>query len=282
MNRATNYLFYTNQIPSKPQGATIDEIHAKWNGDYHLLEMHHSYIQWLFPLYEGPGVNYAASALTKKEAKDMREDEEIGQRVALSYELMLDFYGMQLDRKTGQVSRASNWTKRYLNLTQNTHNFLRISRILASLGHLGFWRWKVAWINFLETEIYEGKAPLKRCAGSFERFWVALRDVENPDPEEFEDNVWYKKRYLSKVNDEESERMDEQEDTGEDSVEERTSEEVQSVSVVEVTEFDPAGPIRVTIKRQTESRESLSPQLKQEEKRQRVQDQEEISGVPQN
>ena len=99
-----NYLFYTNQIASRPSGAKIDDIHRDWKGNYDLLEAHHSYIQWLFPLYEGPGVNYAASALTKEEARLMRNDEKIGQRVALSYELMLDFYGMELDRKSGECT----------------------------------------------------------------------------------------------------------------------------------------------------------------------------------
>lgn len=49
--------------------------------------------------------------------------------------------------------------------------------MLASLGHLGFWRWKVAWINFLENEIFGTKA-LRTCKGSFTTFWVKLRDIE--------------------------------------------------------------------------------------------------------
>ena len=122
-----NYLFYTNQIPSRPNGATIDKIHEVWKGDYALLEAHHSYIQWLFPLYEGPGVNYAASALTKEEAEVMRNDEKIGLRVALSYELMLDFYGMKLNRQTGEGRTAQGIRFRPELLNTISHIFIHLS-----------------------------------------------------------------------------------------------------------------------------------------------------------
>ena len=92
-----NVEFYNNQIRSLPDGNFIDEIHRTWWEDYDQLEAHHSYIQWLFPIYEGPGVNGEASALTKEESKRMRASEEIGERFVKSYQMMLDFYGMELD-----------------------------------------------------------------------------------------------------------------------------------------------------------------------------------------
>ncbi len=57
----TNFDFYNNEIKSKPQGKskiifysvkgdTIETIHKKWKGDYDLLEAHHGFIQWLFPI----------------------------------------------------------------------------------------------------------------------------------------------------------------------------------------------------------------------------------------
>merc|ERR1712137_1490066 len=104
---------------------------------------------------------------------------------------MLDFYGMKLaNKKTGEVKRAKHWEQRYLNLNICSHNNLRISRILASLGHLGFRRWKVAWINFLEQEIFENK-KLPSCGQSFKKFWVKLRDTEKPGEEEFLDSSYY-------------------------------------------------------------------------------------------
>ena len=40
-------------------GDLIDEIHSRWRGQYSLLERHHGYIQWLFPLFRNNG--YAAT-----------------------------------------------------------------------------------------------------------------------------------------------------------------------------------------------------------------------------
>ena len=33
---------------------SIEAMHEKWRGNYEKLEKHHSYIQWLFPIFEGP------------------------------------------------------------------------------------------------------------------------------------------------------------------------------------------------------------------------------------
>ena len=45
--RAVNLLFYKNEIPSEPDGAFIEDIHAQWKGNYHLLEVHHGYLAFL-------------------------------------------------------------------------------------------------------------------------------------------------------------------------------------------------------------------------------------------
>ena len=41
-----NYRFYANEIPSRPDGDLIDDIHERWWGQYNKLESHHGYIQW--------------------------------------------------------------------------------------------------------------------------------------------------------------------------------------------------------------------------------------------
>ena len=53
--------------PSRPSGDVIDRVHKRWWGDYKKLEAHHGYIQWLFPLFEGGGMNYQSARLTKGE-----------------------------------------------------------------------------------------------------------------------------------------------------------------------------------------------------------------------
>jgi len=95
--------------PSRPLGDLIDRIHRLWWGDYKKLEAHHGFIQWLFPLFEGEGMNYQSSRLTKgegqlpetwppglsfllllpKTAQLMRESIHIAMRIVKSYQLMV-------------------------------------------------------------------------------------------------------------------------------------------------------------------------------------------------
>ncbi len=49
-------------------GDYIDDIHSEWFGNYTLLEDHHGYIQWLFPIRE-QGMNFHAQELQLHEAK---------------------------------------------------------------------------------------------------------------------------------------------------------------------------------------------------------------------
>ncbi|KAG7263839.1 hypothetical protein CRUP_013068, partial [Coryphaenoides rupestris] len=141
-DKMNNLKFYLNQFPSAPDDVYIESFHKEWKTDYKKLERVHSYIQWLFPLRE-PGVNYMASELTKKEIEAFKNSEEAKGRLVESYELMLGFYGIQLvDRETGEVKRADNWKERFGNLERNMHNNLRITRILKSLGELGFERYQ--------------------------------------------------------------------------------------------------------------------------------------------
>ncbi|GFO43740.1 UDP-glucuronosyltransferase 2a1-like [Plakobranchus ocellatus] len=63
-----NLEFYQGKISSYPDGAFIDDIHNHWWGNYELLERHHGYIQWIFPIREN-GMNWQAQALQLHEAE---------------------------------------------------------------------------------------------------------------------------------------------------------------------------------------------------------------------
>ncbi|XP_038656652.1 opioid growth factor receptor-like protein 1 isoform X1 [Scyliorhinus canicula] len=147
-----NLKFYTKEIAMKPDGVYIDEILTKWNGDYDKLEHNHTYIQWLFPLRE-PGLNWHAEELTTEEIKEFLKTKKAKNNYLQVYEIMLDFFGMKLeDRNTGKVARTSNWKERFQHLNESPHNYLRITRILKSLGEFKFENFQIHLVRFLLHE----------------------------------------------------------------------------------------------------------------------------------
>lgn len=114
---------------------------------------------------------------------------------------MLNFYGMRLaNMETGEITRAPDyWKSRFLNLRMYSHNFLRVNRILASLGHLGFHRYRRPWIEFLQREIREEDSLLDVCEHSLTRYWEMALDADSArfraktleEPEDREDSVFF-------------------------------------------------------------------------------------------
>lgn len=173
-DKMNNLQFYLNKFPSAPDDVYIESFLKEWKNDYKRLERVHSYIQWLFPLRE-PGVNYMASELTKKEIEAFKKNEDAKKRLVESYELMLGFYGMRLmNKETGEVKRADNWKERFGNLERNMHNNLRITRILKSLGELGFEHYQAPLVRFFleETLVKKTLSSVKRSVLDYFLFAV--------------------------------------------------------------------------------------------------------------
>ncbi|KAK7877920.1 hypothetical protein WMY93_031449 [Mugilogobius chulae] len=173
-DKMNNLQFYLNKSPSAPDDVYIDSFLKEWKNDYKRLERVHSYIQWLFPLRE-PGVNYMATELTKKEIEAFKKSEDAKKRLVESYELMLGFYGIRLvDKETGEVKRAENWKERFGNLERNMHNNLRITRILKSLGELGFEHYQAPLVRFFleETLVKKTLSSVKRSVLDYFLFAV--------------------------------------------------------------------------------------------------------------
>ncbi|XP_076450304.1 uncharacterized protein LOC143286573 [Babylonia areolata] len=185
-----NLDFYQGKIRCEPHGDYIDNIHDLWWDDYDLLETHHGYIQWLFPIRES-GMNWQAQELQLHEAEVIRADEAAMKRFKKSYEMMLNFYGIHLiDSETGEVERARNYKKRFEHLNFSMHNNLRITRILKCLGELGLERFKAP---FLRLVLYEAIMTrlLDRTLRSCCDYWIGTvkDDVERQSIHDFAEQL---------------------------------------------------------------------------------------------
>lgn len=171
--KSKNLKFYKNKIKSKPDGDLIDNIHKKWRGDYRLLESHHGYIQWLFPIRED-GMNSQSQRLMKHERDAMKKCDIIRKRLLESYRLMLDFYGFELsDEETGTITPLPDHSLQFDNLNRCSHNYLRITRILKCLGEINYSRLQYGLIKGILDQIFTHH-QLKNTLESAMSFWVAV------------------------------------------------------------------------------------------------------------
>ena len=180
-NSNINVAFYANQIPLEPGNLTIDEFHEYVFRRYDLLEVHHGYIPWLFPIRE-QGLNHRSAPLQVHEAKVIRRNPRMQERLLQSLVLMLDFFGMQLHDTTPLlITRHFNpivCAKQYRNLCESWHNYLRITRILKSLVELGKGDYVPSILLFILSEQSQNNALNRRTLrDSMDRFWCyCMRD----------------------------------------------------------------------------------------------------------
>lgn len=117
-------------------------------------------------------MNDNAQPLTRHEAELMRTDADIQRRFIASYELMLDFFGITLtDAHSGSLARAQHFQSRYAHLNASFHNYLRVTRILKSLGIVGLEHLKEQFVRFMVHEVFEHHM-LPNTEQSLVRFWI--------------------------------------------------------------------------------------------------------------
>uniref|UniRef100_I3N3J3 Opioid growth factor receptor (OGFr) conserved domain-containing protein n=1 Tax=Ictidomys tridecemlineatus TaxID=43179 RepID=I3N3J3_ICTTR len=165
-----NLSFYKNEIRFLPNGT-----HPLSFWPWSLKGLRPPCLHRLFPLRE-PGVNWHAKPLTLKEVQAFKSSKEVRERLVRAYELMLGFYGIQLkDRDTGAVCRAQNYHSRFQNLNWRSHNNLRITRILKSLGELGLEHYQAPLARFfLEETLVRCELPGVRQS-ALDYFLFAVR-----------------------------------------------------------------------------------------------------------
>lgn len=132
------------------RGRALNDIHEF---DFHELEFHHDYIQWLFPLPEPSAANASAPLLSNEDIAAFNSDDSLRKALLRSFELLLHFYGLELVGGGAEIEvvRGANVDERSkLWLTSGNHNFLRISRMLRSLSLLGLGKYALAFLTCLE------------------------------------------------------------------------------------------------------------------------------------
>jgi len=166
-----NYDFYSMRGKGKPLD-NIDSVHEKYFAQYDFLEKNNNYMEWLFPIYGSAGINPHTKPLSMQEAELMKKNINTSIRVVKSYKLMLNYFGMKLSNDlTGEVTREEEiWQARYSLINTRTNNNIKITRMLKSLGQLGFERYQKMFVQHLKTEI-EDNGLLKNCKENFKNYW---------------------------------------------------------------------------------------------------------------
>ena len=133
MSQLTDFL--QNNTPDHA-GRYLADI---WAFDARQLEYHHDYIQWLFPLDTPSPNNWQAPVLTKADQALCQQNQTILANILRSYQMMLDFYGVQLlDNQV--VVKPEVDIRDYDWLSHFNHNQLRLTRMIRSLSLVGLTR----------------------------------------------------------------------------------------------------------------------------------------------
>ena len=161
--------FYSGKDPDD-QGRSLAEL-QRWPDD--ALEAYHDFIQWMFPLREPSGVNPGAPTLDDATIAEFRARPELQANLRVSFVRMLRFYGFELKNDPVQVvlgadfeENSSNW------LSPWNHNYLRITRILKSLGLLGLEPEAHAFLACL-TDVFHAQSGHSAISTETFRYWQA-------------------------------------------------------------------------------------------------------------
>jgi hypothetical protein len=144
--------FYRGEATDS-EGRTFDEILA-WDDDD--LEAVHDYIQWLFPTPTPSAYNPDAPLLSADDIAAFRANAALRNRLRQAFERYLRFAGLAIDAD-GRVVEAANFAQRSPEVWQYAnHNWLRVSRVLASLRLLGLEAEARAFFAWLEARVRDG------------------------------------------------------------------------------------------------------------------------------
>jgi hypothetical protein len=148
--------FYFGEAPN-PDGDKLEEITGSWSN--HAWEASHTTIQWVFPLKDPSNFNPDAPLLTEEDIAKWNEESMEGavlrNNLALSFARFVRFLGFEY--KDTEVKIADDFSERQKTVWDGfNHNWLRITRCLASLRMLGLQKEADALYKRLQA-LYESK-----------------------------------------------------------------------------------------------------------------------------
>jgi hypothetical protein len=149
MSKLTQF-YLGNGVDS--EGRRIDEI---WQWDDDELEAVHDYIQWLFPTTTRSAYNPHAPIPSASDIAEFRASAALRDRLRRSFTRFLQFLG--LDFTDGVAAPAANFAERAAEVwAYANHNWLRVSRVLASLRLLGLEAEADAFFAWLDRAYRDG------------------------------------------------------------------------------------------------------------------------------
>lgn len=184
--KGLNYDFYTNKVAVLIRGQylTFNAMLGYLDQNYTALEEIHNYVQWLFPMYT-QGMSSAAP-LTKKESAYLRDSPNAVHQFKNALDVMLNFWGMKVDKNPNDgsisISKSDNWDTGVRNLGENSHNFLRINRVLQSLECFGLSEYQAPLLEFFMNEVMTDDAMFQKklvIKKSLCRHW--LKSISDPN-----------------------------------------------------------------------------------------------------
>jgi hypothetical protein len=146
--------FYLGTAPDH-RGRMLDEI-LRWSD--HRLEAGHDFIHVLFPLPE-PSQNIPNAPVADPAVfAEFRRSPALQKNLLRSFQMMLRFYGFQLDAVRCEVVPAFDFHEKSANwLFLGDHNHLRITRILKCLTASGLGAQAAAFLKALLAIAEPGK-----------------------------------------------------------------------------------------------------------------------------
>jgi Opioid growth factor receptor (OGFr) conserved region len=137
--------FYRGATPDT-EGRTLADL---WAFSDHDMEAVHDFIQWMFPLREPSRYNPHAPLVTDPDVAEFLADPALRDSLGHSFGRFLAFLGLAIEG--GRVVEGADFARKSEVWRDPNHNWLRITRVLASLRMLGLEDEARAFFAFLES-----------------------------------------------------------------------------------------------------------------------------------